>query len=64
MKEWYGGGELSVHSSVSAPSHGLSAAGAPRRMHWTTLYRNSSWLTPSMKPPMLEIMLKSANCSA
>ena len=27
-KEWYGGGELSVHSSVSAPSHGRSPAGA------------------------------------
>ena len=35
-KLWYGGGEDSVHSSPSAPSHTLSVALAPPLTHFSS----------------------------
>src|SRR3990167_890896 len=63
-KEWYGGGDGSVHSSVSAPSHGLCGAFAPPLTHLITTHRTIPGLKPKPNPPIDASMLKSAKCSA
>src|SRR5471032_2297780 len=62
VKVWYGAGEGMLHSSPSAPSHGLAGAGLPPRMHLMTMNRKKICVVPKMNAPMEETMLKSANC--
>src|SRR5690606_10033729 len=61
---WCGAGDGTVHSSPSAPSHGLSPAGAPPRADLITTQTKISCARPKPNAPMLETMLKSANCTA
>src|SRR5258706_14572366 len=63
-KLWYGGGDGSVHSSVSAPSQGLSGAFAPPRMHLITTVRNINCDAPKPNAPIDASMLKTVKCSA
>src|SRR5437879_13379228 len=56
-KLWYGTGVgRCVHSSESAPSQGFCGAGAPLRMHFTTIYRHSSCDRPMPKAPSDETL--------
>src|SRR4029453_11461279 len=49
---WYGAGDGTVHSSVSAPSHGLAGAFSPLPItHFSTAKRKISWGAPTRNDP-------------
>src|ERR1700751_5838338 len=58
---WYGAGEGRLHSSVSEPSHGRAGAGAPKMMHFSTMYRNSACDNPKPNAPIDATMFQSVN---
>ena len=61
---WYGAGDGSVHSSVSAPSHGRAGAGAPLRIVFSTAYSRTSCDRPKPNAPIDATTFQSVNCVA
>ncbi|MNW70036.1 hypothetical protein D3C74_492100 [compost metagenome] len=59
---WNGAGDGTVHSSPSAPSHGLSAAFSPPRYDGsTTKKKKYTCIRPKPSAPIDAIALKSVN---